>query len=262
MTTSPTPSSAGVASNSGSLRANNYRPDIDGLRAYAVMVVVLFHLDPSWLSGGFIGVDVFFVISGYLITKIIVNEKQRTGTFSYANFYTRRVRRLFPAIFVTVILSSIAAAQIFPPSMQQGYIAEAIYSLTSLSNIYFWGQAGYFDTEAITKPLLHTWSLAVEEQFYLVWPWIIAIFLAKYSWRKALIVLFILSFISYWSDIVLVRMGELDTMFFMMPPRIFEFGIGASVVWLEKIEIRRNLWAELLVGLGMIAILGSAFFLQ
>ncbi|OWK18930.1 hypothetical protein AJ88_46525 [Mesorhizobium amorphae CCBAU 01583] len=146
----------------------DYRPDIDGLRAFAVSAVVLFHAGFSTLSGGYVGVDVFFVISGYLITKIVV-ERVRAGTFSFSDFYARRARRLFPALFSTIFVTFVCAAFIQGPEDFRSFSGSAAMAILSLSNVYFWMQSGYFDAAATTKPLLHTWSLGVEEQFYLIW---------------------------------------------------------------------------------------------
>jgi peptidoglycan/LPS O-acetylase OafA/YrhL len=146
-----------------------YRPDIDGLRALAILPVVFFHAGASWLKGGFVGVDVFFVVSGYLITSLIVHEFA-AGGFSIASFYERRVRRIFPALFTVVLCSSIAAALILSPTEFEAYGRSAVASALFGSNILFWSESGYFDAPAEIKPLLHTWSLAVEEQFYIVFP--------------------------------------------------------------------------------------------
>lgn len=146
-----------------------YRPDIDGLRAIAVVPVVLYHFGVSGFGGGFVGVDVFFVISGFLITSLIFGEL-REGRFSVLRFYERRVRRIFPALFVVMAATLIVAILVFLPAdllrLAESATATAIFG----SNFDFWLQSGYFDVGADLKPLLHTWSLAVEEQFYLAFP--------------------------------------------------------------------------------------------
>lgn len=168
---------------SGNTHATHYRPDIDGLRAVAVGLVLLFHAFPTYLPGGFVGVDVFFVISGFLISGIILREVEG-NTFSIQRFYERRVRRIFPALIVTM-----AACLIF------GLIAMFPDELTSLAkhvlgggsfvaNLVYWSESGYFDHAAESKPLLHLWSLGVEEQFYLVWPWVIWLTVRR-RWRHA-----------------------------------------------------------------------------
>ena len=146
-----------------------YRPEIDGLRALAVIPVLLFHAKFDFFKGGFIGVDIFFVISGYLITSIIYNEI-KNNTFSIVNFYERRIRRIFPALFF-VCFASIPFAWfwLLPSDFQdfsQSLVAVSLFS----SNFLFWKESEYFSTAAELKPLLHTWSLAVEEQFYFFFP--------------------------------------------------------------------------------------------
>jgi peptidoglycan/LPS O-acetylase OafA/YrhL len=155
-----------------------YRPDVDGLRAVAVLAVVLFHAFPSFVRGGFIGVDIFFVISGFLISGILLAEL-RTGRFSFARFYARRVKRIFPAL-VLVLGASLAFGwfALFPDEYQQ-LGKHVIGGASSAANFFYWAQVGYFDTAAETKPLLHLWSLGIEEQFYIVWPAVLLL-----AWRR------------------------------------------------------------------------------
>lgn len=143
-----------------------YRPDIDGLRAVAVLLVVAFHLGFTRLRGGFVGVDIFFVISGYLISSTILHDFELSG-FSAWCFYERRIRRIFPALFVMLLIISVFACVYFLPTELEHFAVSLISSTGSVSNIYFFNQSGYFEAPAATKPLLHTWSLAVEEQFYI-----------------------------------------------------------------------------------------------
>ena len=147
----------------------HYRSDIDGMRAVAVLGVVLFHLGLKQFPGGFVGVDVFFVISGYLITSIIYNEIL-VGKFSFANFYERRVRRILPAYFGLLIVTTIAVYLVYVPEDVLQYSRAMQSSLLFVSNFLFAQKVGYFDSSYNDSPLLHTWSLSVEEQFYLVWP--------------------------------------------------------------------------------------------
>lgn len=150
---------------------SNYRPDIDGLRAIAVLSVILFHIDKALLPGGFVGVDVFFVISGYLITNNIV-QKMRSGQFLISEFYRARIKRIAPAM-MTVIAASLAAACAFMlPDDAATMAKSAVWSLASLANVFFWlfQDTSYFAASSQQQPLLHLWSLGVEEQFYLIWP--------------------------------------------------------------------------------------------
>jgi peptidoglycan/LPS O-acetylase OafA/YrhL len=147
----------------------HYRPDIDGLRALAVLLVVGFHAYPKKVPGGFIGVDIFFVISGYLISTIIINELEH-GKFSFGAFYARRVKRIFPSLLL-VLYSSIIFGWFALLADEYKLLGQHTFAgATFLSNILLLSESGYFDSAAEFKPLLHLWSLGIEEQFYLIWP--------------------------------------------------------------------------------------------
>ena len=146
-----------------------YRAEIDGLRALAVLPVILFHAGFGWFNGGFVGVDVFFVISGYLITTIIISEMAE-GKFSIVNFYERRARRILPALFFVMLACIPFAWMWLTPTDLKDFGQSLVAVSTFSSNILFWFESGYFDTAAELKPLLHTWSLAVEEQYYILFP--------------------------------------------------------------------------------------------
>ncbi|MDI1353137.1 MAG: acyltransferase, partial [bacterium] len=156
------------------LKKSQYRADIDGLRALAVISVVLYHFFPEILPGGFIGVDVFFVISGYLISLIIFSNIKK-GTFSYKEFYTRRILRIFPSLCLVLIFTLSIGWFILDNNDYTVLGNEVIAGVLFLSNFNFASQAGYFDAVSISKPLLHLWSLGVEEQFYIFWPLIIVV---------------------------------------------------------------------------------------
>jgi peptidoglycan/LPS O-acetylase OafA/YrhL len=151
------------------LRQVRYRPEIDGLRALAVTAVIGFHAGLVGFSGGFLGVDIFFVLSGFLITTLLAQEYD-DQTFSLKRFYERRIRRLIPALAATLLVSSIAAYFILFPSDLQDFGSSLVSTLLFGSNIYFWQSTDYFATDSDLLPLLHTWTLAVEEQFYLLFP--------------------------------------------------------------------------------------------
>jgi peptidoglycan/LPS O-acetylase OafA/YrhL len=208
-----------------------YRPDIDGLRAVAVLSVVLYHAFPSSVRGGFIGVDIFFAISGYLISKIIFENLNR-GTFSFAEFYRRRIRRIFPSLIVTLIAASIIAAVVFDVITLRQFGRDIAAAAAFLSNFVLWHQSGYFDDSATTKPLLHLWSLAIEEQFYIVWPlllWVI------WRWRPAvrLSLIVVLAVASFgWNVFESGRNPVAD--FYSPATRFFELMIGALLAFAMK----------------------------
>ena len=159
-----------------------YRGDIDGLRAVAVLLVVVYHALPWTVPGGFVGVDVFFVISGYLITRIII-EETRAGVFTFRAFYERRIRRLMPALLVVLLATFAAGWFLLFPDQYEALGRSALWVLTFSSNIGFWvQQQNYFAPEAELQPLLHTWSLAIEEQFYILMP-VLLIVLARFRLR-------------------------------------------------------------------------------
>ena len=162
----------------------SYRRHIDGLRAVAVMAVVAFHAGVPWLPGGYVGVDVFFVVSGFLITGLLLREFEASGDISLVGFYERRVRRLAPALLLVLVVTLVLGAVFLVPigGEQQGLAKSTIATLLLGSNVWFaHASGGYFDAPAAAQPLLHTWSLSVEEQFYLVWP---ALLLLTSRWAK------------------------------------------------------------------------------
>lgn len=168
-----------------------YRKDIDGLRAFAVLSVVFFHLEVSWVKSGFLGVDVFFVISGYLITKIIIRDLEN-NIFSIKNFYLRRIRRILPALIFVLIFAAFFAWLLLLPQDLINYAKSAVSAIASVSNIFFFKTLsfGYFATDSSTIPLLHTWSLGVEEQFYIGWPiLLIILFKLKLSSKRSLLII-------------------------------------------------------------------------
>lgn len=229
-----------------------YRDDIDGLRAVAVVLIVFYHLKLRAVPGGFIGVDVFFVISGYLITALILRENAE-NRFSFGNFYVRRLRRLGPALLATVALTLVSAWYLLPPAMLQQTAQSALATVFSVSNIYFWLQAGYFDVSANYKPLLHTWSLAVEEQFYLIWPALLLIgarLLARVGLLAAIAVLTIVSLLASEA----LASATTSTAFYLTPFRMFEFGLG-GILAVTGWQARGRIAAELSSLSGLMIIL-------
>ena len=169
-----------------------YRPEIDGLRALAVIPVILFHAGFDLFSGGFVGVDVFFVISGYLITTIIIEDLE-LKRFSIINFYERRARRILPALFFVMLLCIPFAWKWMLPNQIKDFAQSIVAVSLFVSNIQFWRESGYFDSDTDEKPLLHTWSLAVEEQYYLLFP-IFLIFIWKFAKNRVFWTLFFMAF--------------------------------------------------------------------
>ncbi len=205
-------------------------PHIDGLRCVAVLAVLLFHFGVPGLGGGYVGVDIFFVISGYLITSIIRNELVETGRFSFGSFYVRRIRRILPALLVTLVVTSLLAVASLTPADLVAYGRSLVASALSVSNLLFWSESGYFDAASQTKPLLHTWSLSVEEQFYLVWPAFL-FFCYRIGGRKGIalgiLVAGAASFIANHAAVTGQSIGFASDLFFLPHFRVFEFAIGA-----------------------------------
>jgi peptidoglycan/LPS O-acetylase OafA/YrhL len=213
-----------------------YRAEIDGLRALAVLPVILFHAGFEWFSGGFVGVDVFFVISGYLITTIIISEMAE-GKFSIVNFYERRARRILPALFFVMLACLPFAWLWLTPTDLKDFGQSLVAVSTFSSNILFWWESGYFDTAAELKPLLHTWSLAVEEQYYILFP----VFLML-TWRlgikKILILLstvFLISLgLAVWGTQYATHPKIISGAFFLLPTRGWELLIGVFAAFYLK----------------------------
>jgi peptidoglycan/LPS O-acetylase OafA/YrhL len=211
--------------------ASAYRPDIDGLRSIAVAGVVLFHAGLTALPGGYVGVDVFFVISGYLITRQVVSGVQRSS-FSFAEFYLRRARRLLPVALVT-IAATVAFALVFLSPTRIAEIAKSAAAASlSVSNIYFWQESGYWAESSASQPLLHTWSLSVEEQFYLVWP--LFIFLLLRRLPKLVLPILIAGTVLSVAVTTHFSIASPDAAFYLTPFRAYEFAIGALCVWAER----------------------------
>jgi peptidoglycan/LPS O-acetylase OafA/YrhL len=233
-----------------------YRPEIDGVRAIAVLGVLLFHAGFPAFSGGYAGVDVFFVISGYLITRTILTGID-AGQFSYLGFFVNRVRRLFPAYLTTIGTSLLIGALLLPPPHLKKLAEAAIVSVLCVSNIYFWSEANYWDVESAFKPLLHTWSLSVEEQFYFVWPPLLLIASRASNKRIARVALVTTVGLTSLLVVAYLSVHHSRATFYWMPFRAFEFMIGAAVIRLELIAgPRGRLWPEIMAagGLAMIVV--------
>lgn len=206
-----------------------YRAEIDGLRAIAVIPVIFFHAGSMWFRGGYVGVDVFFVISGYLITTILLTEMEENG-FSLINFYERRARRILPALFLVMLISFVGAWLIFQPQDMKDFAESLVAVSLFSSNFLFWHETNYWDTASEFKPLLHTWSLAVEEQYYILFPLFL---MALWHWRKRWI----------FGAFLLVSLASLALAqwdayhhparnFYLLPSRGWELAIGALIAFL------------------------------
>lgn len=203
-----------------------YRPEVDGLRTFAVLPVVLFHAGIGPFQGGFAGVDIFFVISGYLITSLIIKDLN-AGTFSVLNFYERRARRILPALFVVLAVTSLFSWKLLYPLELNEFAQSAIATVLFSSNIFFWLKSDYFSTAAELKPLLHTWSLAVEEQFYLFFPpAMVLMWKSRNSLALAFKVLSVAAMLSL-ALLFATGMNWANAKFYLLPFRAWELLIGA-----------------------------------
>jgi peptidoglycan/LPS O-acetylase OafA/YrhL len=237
-----------------------YRPEIDGLRALAVLPVILFHAGIDFFGGGFVGVDVFFVISGYLITTIIIKELDE-GKFSLVNFYERRARRILPALFVVLIFTCIPAWFWMTPDELKNFSQSLVAVATYASNILFWITRGYFSPAAEEVPLLHTWSLGIEEQYYVIFPLLLMLLWKVRVARLSVLLglLLVASFaVSDWSSV-----RAANTNFYLLHTRGWELLVGSMAAialyrgWIqrEKLSGQNQLLSLLGVALIVIAIL-------
>jgi peptidoglycan/LPS O-acetylase OafA/YrhL len=234
-----------------------FRPEIAGLRAIAVVSVVLFHLKVSGAGGGFVGVDIFFVISGYLISRNICRDLI-SDQFSVGQFYVRRTRRIYPALIATVVATYVAGALWCSPLMFLDIAKECTHALLSIANIQYWRESHkYFAPHSDELAMLHCWSLSLEEQFYLVWPLFLIWSYKAGRLHEAILLVTLASFVA---SVVSARIDPSAT-FFLMPFRIFEFGCGAIVLFVEEIPRRRAIREGLSIT-GLIAVIGSTILMR
>ncbi|MEO8312569.1 MAG: acyltransferase, partial [Caldimonas sp.] len=230
------------------MSATPYRPDIDGLRAVAVLAVVAYHAWPQALPGGFVGVDVFFVISGYLITRILL-----APGLSFADFYRRRIRRIFPALLIVLASTLAIGATFLPPDNFRNLLAHTIGGGLFVANFVSYHDVGYFNGAAELKPLVQLWSLGVEEQFYLVWPLLVGFAVRRGVLTRALVVGALLSFAAF------AWLSEADprAAFYLSPPRFWELIAGALLVGVA-VPAR---WTTAASSLGLALIAASVVFI-
>ena len=236
-----------------------YRPDIDGLRAVAVLPVVFYHLNISLISGGFVGVDVFFVISGYLITSLISAEMTE-GTYSIAKFYVRRARRIFPALFVMCAICALVVFVFCLPSDTKRFSASLAAATLFASNFYYFFTSDYFAPAADAQPLLHTWSLAVEEQFYIVFP-LILLLVRRYFARRERLIFIVLALVSLAISAWLVQVDR-TAAFYLPHSRAWELLLGALLAIGVVPAIRSRTLAAAFGVTGLALIVGSVFLLK
>lgn len=236
----------------------SFKQEVNGLRALAVLLVLFFHLELPYFEAGFLGVDVFLVISGYLITRNILQELT-TSKFNLLNFYAKRFKRLAPAFIFTITISLIFGYITLTPVAFEnlGYAAKAC--VLFYSNIHYLHQTGYFDTESAFKPLLHIWSLSLEEQFYFVWPISLWILFKIFKQRVYIPLLLLLLGSLYLAQTTVVAAPE--RAFYLLQYRAFQFLLGAACIWIEKASVFKNRYREFftLLGIGLIVYSSYAF---
>ena len=239
----------------------SYRPEIDGLRAVSVLAVVLYHAEFFYrgdliLGGGFIGVDVFFVVSGYLICHVILQDLKR-GDFSFLRFYEKRARRILPILFTVMIASLPFAWQLMMPKMMREYAGSVLSSLVFGSNFWFWREDSYWAEPSALKPFLHTWSLSVEEQFYLLFP---IFLLLLWRWKRDWILPVFASLLLM--TLLMSEHGSRNfpqATFYLLPTRGWELLAGAILAHLEVSKGRHNtsVLGATMPGIGLLLIIGS-----
>ena len=230
------------------------RVDIDVLRAISVISVIIFHFDKNFFPLGYLGVDIFFVISGYLISKIIIHECE-DNKFTFKNFYLRRARRILPALMVVLIVTLLFAFFILLTADLKIFAESLLTSLGFFPNIYFWITGGYFGTNDELKPLLHLWSLGVEEQFYLFFPIVFFFVLKKITkLSNKILIMIAISSISFAINIFFINKGHLDSIFFLFPARIWQFGLGAIVAAFPVLRNDNKFYNSLIIYIAFVLV--------
>ena len=243
--------------------AITYRPEVDGLRAIAVGAVLVYHAQFSIsghnpLPGGFLGVDIFFVISGYLISSIILRELA-ANSFSLLDFYHRRARRILPALFAIILASVVCGWFLLTPNAMETFSGSALSALFFGANFWFWAEDSYWAAPGSLKPLLHTWTLAVEEQFYIFFP-----LLLMFLWRRAKGRIFTIFVVLFIASLVLSQVGAHrfpDANFYLLPTRAWELLAGGMLAKLEMIRDRTppRGWRKVLPSAGLALVIASFF---
>ena len=235
-----------------------FRPDIEGLRGIAILLVLLFHAGLPWTPGGFIGVDVFFVISGFLITGKLWRESQQPGGLSIAKFYAWRIRRLLPAALVAVALISLVGLLIAAPLDRSELAADGAASALSIANMRFIGSVDYFAPTSSPSPFLHFWSLSVEEQFYLVWPALIVLLTWRGGSSRRLIAALLIGVVASFALSMWLTDASPARAFYLLPTRVWQLGVGGLLALIGVMGTSRRSGALAWAGLAAVAVAGVA----
>ena len=235
-----------------------FRPDIEGLRGIAILLVLLFHAGLPWTPGGFIGVDVFFVISGFLITGKLWRESQQPGGLNIAKFYAWRIRRLLPAALVAVVLISLVGLLIAAPLDRSELAADGAASALSIANMRFIGSVDYFAPTSSPSPFLHFWSLSVEEQFYLVWPALIVLLTWRGGSSRRLIAALLIGVVASFALSMWLTDASPARAFYLLPTRVWQLGVGGLLALIGVAGTSRRVGALAWAGLAAVAVAGVA----
>ena len=238
--------------------AAEFRPDIEGLRGIAILLVLLFHAGLPWTPGGFVGVDVFFVISGFLITGKLWRESQQPGGLNITRFYAWRIRRLLPAALVAVALISLVGLLLAAPLDRSELAADGAASALSLANMRFIGSVDYFAATTSPSPFLHFWSLSVEEQFYLVWPALIVLLTWRGGSSRRLIVALLIGVVASFALSIWLTDTSPARAFYLLPTRVWQLGVGGLLALVGVMGTSRGAGALAWAGLAAVAVAGVA----
>ena len=238
--------------------AAEFRPDIEGLRGIAILLVLLFHAGLPWTPGGFVGVDVFFVISGFLITGKLWRESQQPGGLNITRFYAWRIRRLLPAALVAVALISLVGLLLAAPLDRSELAADGAASALSLANMRFIGSVDYFAATTSPSPFLHFWSLSVEEQFYLVWPALIVLLTWRGGSSRRLIVALLIGVVASFALSIWLTDTSPARAFYLLPTRVWQLGVGGLLALVGVMGTSRRAGALAWAGLAAVAVAGVA----
>ncbi|CAN1529461.1 COG1835 Predicted acyltransferases [Candidatus Nanopelagicaceae bacterium] len=244
--------------------AFTYIPHLDGLRAISVLAILAFHLRPDLLPGGFLGVDVFFIVSGFLITSLLIDEIQNGGRINFSHFYLRRFKRLFPSFILVILLTIISAYLLFDQQKFISVAKTALVSILGISNLYFYKTSSYFDLSSIEKPLLHIWSLSVEEQFYFIWP-LLLFTTYKFFLRNSKTFFIILGFLFFSS--IYFNLNHPVATFYLPLFRFYEFLIGVGLAlfpWRQGFSLKHSrtyFFASIIALLGVFLTLDASSLL-